>query len=214
MVLWGTWAALAVSAPIWAGRPVCWSKQFPFSRCCDVSKGSTGDKSCWRDGWTFDTCWCTEPRTCDAAWTNCSAHCTKTYNWSRTNVAACESKLARPNGATGFCRAGEGECTTVNNKNCSRPDVPTGGNRGTCTASVLRHGEGCTLGCNPGYEAYGTGHPMCSNGTVKGIVACKWAGKKECWDSTYTFARCCDTRKSSRGDRNCWGGKHTFATCW
>ena len=39
----------------WEGRKSCWSGEYTFKRCCDTSKGSTGDKGCWYGNAQYDT---------------------------------------------------------------------------------------------------------------------------------------------------------------
>ena len=44
-------------------------------------------------------------------------------------------------------------------------------------------------------------------------IMCRWTGKHECWDASYTFEECCDTKKGATGDKSCWGKRHNFVSC-
>ena len=39
-----------------AGNPACWSGAYNANRCCDVTKGPTGDASCWAGTFDFHFC--------------------------------------------------------------------------------------------------------------------------------------------------------------
>ena len=195
----------------WAGRSTCWSAEYPFSRCCDTRKGPTGDKSCWGAHFNYKWCWCEAPKNCSGAYRECTGACTKQYVWNTTNAEACVTQVPR-RGALEVCQKGEGECATAA-RNCAQPLAPEGGTNGTCRGP-LAHGRSCDLRCKKNYLMYGTGHPQCHNGTVKGLVFCKWNGKQSCWNKQYTYSRCCSTRNGELGDKNCWGGAHTPASCW
>jgi hypothetical protein len=44
-----------------ASNSICWSGKYTAARCCDVTRGPTGDTTCWSSSYDYDFC-CLSPQ--------------------------------------------------------------------------------------------------------------------------------------------------------